>query len=224
MPQKLSIAVFVFIAIFSHFKKWETSSSFMHIAGNFLPAQDVGAILEKTTSRTVWLVLIEAFFLMNCRPFSTSSYRLANVTQTSTELNFNSTDGPKVTTWEHSNEEENGLKVTRSPSTRHIDLNANDCSKYNTDCPSGCCIDGQCVNNSRCAPVKAPRGGPPPPPPGGGVKIGIKSSFPAWGIFVGMFALLFTSTCIYCCCERYKQMKIRSFIRARRNSTSHNPP
>lgn len=155
---------------------------------------------------------------MNCRPFSTSSFRLGNSTQPSTDLNFKSTDGPKVTTLEYSNEKENGFKVTRSPSRRRIDLNANDCSKF--DCPSGCCIDGQCVDNSRCAPVKAPRGGPPPPPPGGGVKIGVKSSFPAWGWWIvlgGMIALPITSFCIISCCERCKRMKISSFfIRAKR--------
>ena len=153
---------------------------------------------------------------MNYRPFSTSSYRLANSTPPSTELNFKSTDGPKATTLENSNEEENGFKVTRSPSKRRIDLTGNDCLKF--DCPSGCCIDGQCVNNSQCAPAKAPRGGPPPPPPGGGVKIGIKSSFPGWGwyiVFGGMMALPFTWMCyIYCCRERCKRMS--SFIRARR--------
>ena len=31
------------------------------------------------------------------------------------------------------------------------------CSTSNNQCPSGCCIEKQCVDKSQCAPVKAPR-------------------------------------------------------------------
>ncbi|CAB3996251.1 Hypothetical predicted protein [Paramuricea clavata] len=77
--------------------------------------------------------------------------------------------------------------------------NVHGCSRFNNQCPSGCCIDGQCVDSSHCVPIKAPRGGR------GGGRGGGRATYkgsggggsgdgdmPAWGwavIFGGIFLL-----------------------------------
>ena len=85
------------------------------------------------------------------------------------------------------------LKETEIPSSKN-----NVCSKFN-DCPSECCIDGQCVESSRCKPVFVARGGRGgggrsrgrSRGRGGGYSGGTSSgsggSLPVWGIILIVF-------------------------------------
>mgnify|MGYP002804117351 CR=1 FL=1 len=68
------------------------------------------------------------------------------------------------------------------------------CSRFNNHCASKCCVDGKCVDSSRCTPKKAPRRGGV-----GRIRYGRGGSsssgdvdWPAWawGVLVGGVVLL----------------------------------
>ena len=142
----------------------------------------------------------------NSRLFSTSSSPLGNSTQPSTESS-ETTDEPRIAPLQHRTatamNQGSGYKMTRSASTRRVDTNVHGCLRFNHQCLSECCIDGQCVDSSQCEPVKAPRGGPPPIP-GGGVSHGVKSSIPGWAVLaiIGGIILLSIPINYYYCHKR----------------------
>ena len=103
--------------------------------------------------------------------------------------------------------QDSGFKATRSSPTRRITTIARRCS----DCPSGCCIDGRCVDISRCKPIKAARGGRGGGRSGGrfrggggGTSGGSGGDWPpwAWGIFGGVMALVFILALCKCLVKR----------------------
>ena len=100
-------------------------------------------------------------------------YRLFPITSREpSTVSLEDTNEPKFATEMTTMTEQDTLKMTGTASTRHDDANPHGCSRFNNQCPSGCCIDGQCVDSFQCEPVKAPRGGKGGGGRGGGFRSG----------------------------------------------------
>ncbi len=139
-------------------------------------------------------------------------YNLSRLSSTSSSATLETTDEVNAAIGIKAINEDRPKETISNSPTKHVETKIDGCSRFNNQCASQCCIDGQCVDSSLCVPVKAARGGRGGGGRGGG---GFRTSggggggsgdsnLPAWawGVIAGGIFLLLLIPCLvsYFCC------------------------